>query len=111
MSLHCRDDEICVASRSKRLNAMRYDTARCAPYRVTPQSLRLIALGLIAALIASIAAPSAFAQRADDSYKGPSTGGGLDDQLRGMAPQKAPPPASPGLRGRDAAPAAGVGLR
>ncbi len=91
---------------------MRNDIASRAAFAFTPSSLRSFALGLIAALIVSLAAPAAFA-RDDDSYKGPSTGGGLDDQLREMEPQAPPPAASPGLRSRDAAPAAagGGGLR
>ena len=66
---------------------MRNDIASRAAFAFTPLSLRSLALGLIAALIVSLAAPAAFA-RDDDSYKGPSTGGGLDDQLREMEPAR-----------------------
>src|SRR5665647_828797 len=49
-------------------------------------------LGVLALLAAGLIAAPALAQRPDDSYKGPSQGGGLDEQLRGVEP----PPAAPG---------------
>jgi TolB protein len=67
-------------------------------------------LVLAAVLLAAITAPAA-AQRYDDSYKGPSQGGGLDGQLRGMEP--APAPVSPGGNGgaRGAGASSAGGLR
>ncbi len=76
---------------------MRDDTWRHVSFRSAP---------LAALLLLLIAAP-AFAQRPDDSYKGPTQGGGLDSQLRGMSPA----PTTPGPRARDAAPAPGGGLQ
>ena len=61
----------------------------------------------LAALLWLLVAAPAFAQRPDDSYKGPTQGGGLDSQLRGMSPA----PTTPGPRARDAAPAPGGGLQ
>ena len=63
----------------------------------------------LAALLWLLVAAPAFAQRPDDSYKGPTQGGGLDSQVREMSPQPTYP--SPGARGRDAAPAPGGGLQ
>ncbi|MEA2144250.1 MAG: TolB protein, partial [Solirubrobacteraceae bacterium] len=59
--------------------------------------LRPALLGLAALLAAAFASP-AFAQRPDDSYKGPAAGGGLDSQLRQFEPAP-PPPAGGGAGG------------
>lgn len=64
---------------------------------------------LIAAMLALLCFEPAFAQRPDDSYKGPPPGGGLDGQLRQMNPQTYAP--APGARSREAAPAPGGGLQ
>ena len=64
--------------------------------------LRPALLGVLALLAAAFASP-AFAQRPDDSYKGPGTGGGLDSQVREFEPAP-PPPAGGGGGG-------GSGLR
>ena len=63
-----------------------------------------LALGLVAALSALLLAAPASAQRPDDSYKGPTQGGGLDEQLR----QVSPLPSYPAARARDAAPGGGL---
>src|ERR1700730_6963480 len=80
---------------------MRDDTLRRFSFRSAP----------LAALLWLVVAAPAFAQRPDDSYKGPTQGGGLDSPLRQMSPQPAYPSPSPGARGRDAAPAPGGGLQ
>ncbi len=64
---------------------MRHDTSRPASFGVTPPTGRALALALIAALLAAFFAAPAAAQRLDDSYKGPTQGGGLDSQLRQMS--------------------------
>ena len=51
----------------------------------------------LAALLCLLVAAPAFAQRPDDSYKGPTQGGGLDSQVREISPQPTYP--SPGARG------------
>ena len=65
-------------------------------------------LGLLALLVAAFASP-AFAQRPDDSYKGPATGGGLDAQMREFEP--APPPPAGGGGGLRGGTTAGGGLQ
>ena len=50
-------------------------------------------LGTLAWLLAAALIAPVSAQRPDDSYKGPSTGGGLDGQMRQF---DAPPPATGG---------------
>src|ERR1700687_729314 len=88
---------------------MRHDTWKPASFRFTLPATRACALALIATLLTALVAAPASAQRPDDSYKGPTQGGGLDGQLREMPP---PPPApAPGVRGRDAAPVPGGGLQ
>ena len=68
------------------------------------KALLLTALALLA--IGTLGS-AAFAQRPDDSYKGPAAGGGLDGQLRSLEPQASPAPSGGGadtsgggLRGR-----------
>jgi TolB protein len=68
------------------------------------RTLRLCALLLLAVL--PFTTPS-FAQRPDDSYKGPSAGGGLDAQMRGMEA----PPAAPSPRAGGGGMAPGGGLQ
>ncbi len=83
--------------RSEGLNEMVHDTFRHPNFRFETQTGR--ALALIAALLTMLAAAPASAQRPDDSYKGPTQGGGLDGQLREMSPPPAAP--GPGVRSRD----------
>jgi TolB protein len=52
----------------------------------------LLALCLVAGAL--LCAMPAAAQGYDDSYKGPSQGGGLDAQMRNLEPQDAPPPSA-----------------
>jgi len=86
---------------------MRDDTARHSGFRFGLRAEGVRALALIAALLTLVIAAPAFAQRPDDSYKGPPPGGGLDGQLRQISP---PPSASAPASRRDA-PAPGGGLQ
>jgi TolB protein len=52
--------------------------------------------GALALLAIGSLGSAASAQRPDDSYKGPSAGGGLDEQLRGLEPQPSPAPSGGG---------------
>jgi TolB protein len=63
--------------------------------------LRPALLGLLALFAAGAFVSPAFAQRPDDSYKGPSGGGGLEGQMRQFEPAPPPPAAGGGggLRG------------
>jgi TolB protein len=72
------------------------------------RTLRLFPSALVSSLllaaIAILASAPASAQRPDDSYKGPSQGGGLDAQMRSLNAPVAPPPSGGavggGLQGR-----------
>src|SRR5215510_7878870 len=78
---------------------------------MTHQALRTLAL---LALIAVAAGPAAAQKGVDDSYKGPSTGGGLDGQLRqqqGWGQQPAPQGAYPQRPSAGGAGGGGEGLR
>jgi TolB protein len=63
--------------------------------------LRPALLGLLALFATGAFVSPAFAQRPDDSYKGPSGGGGLEGQMRQFEPAPPPPAAGGGggLRG------------
>lgn len=64
------------------------------------RSWRTMLFGVLAALLASASLTPASAQRPDDSYKGPSDGGGLDAQLREFqGGSSAPPGGGGGLSG------------
>ncbi len=65
---------------------------------------RAVLLGALAMLAAAMPFAPASAQRADDSYRGPAAGGGLDSQLR----QFDAPPAQPSGGGGPAGGAGGV---
>jgi TolB protein len=71
--------------------------------KVTSLASRLARLALVACLLA-MGASAVGAQGVDDSYKGPSQGGGLDAQMRGLET----PPAAPLPGGGAAAPGGGL---
>jgi TolB protein len=72
--------------------------------------MRPALLGLLALLAAVFASP-AFAQRPDDSYKGPAAGGGLDAQMRQFEPAPPPPAGGGGGGGLRGGTTAGGGLQ
>jgi len=83
--------------------AKRFDDMREAKRRMVtggnlalPVCLQTIILGAFAVLAAALFAAPATAQGYDDSYKGPSGGGGLDAQMRQMEAPPAPPPGQGG---------------
>ena len=85
---------------------MQDENGRMPTRRRTRWGDRLWGALLLSALLTAFPfGGAAFAQRADDSYKGPSQGGGLDGQMRGFA---APPAPAPGGGGGGVAPGGGL---
>jgi TolB protein len=72
---------------------MRNENGRQAGMNGNRYRVRPALLGLLVLATAAFASP-VFAQRPDDSYKGPSAGGGLDAQMRQF--EQAPPPPAGG---------------